>query len=151
MFSFANDDEDGFSLLSTMRQDGSIDLERALHLLDDADDEYHVDELSLLSCINAEGGLDVAKFLQQGERASLLELTMLKEAGLIDNARNPTDGATLATPLQPYKPHCARNNFFEIFDGEERRPATPKDSLWWKMYIEHPMLNVPKFHRVFRR
>ncbi len=49
MFSFADDDEDGFSLLSSMRQDGSIDLERALHLLDDVYDEYHVDELSLLS------------------------------------------------------------------------------------------------------
>ncbi len=50
-----------------MRLDGSIDLERALHLLYDVDDEYHVDESSMFSCVNREGGLDVVKFLQQGE------------------------------------------------------------------------------------
>jgi hypothetical protein len=99
MFSFADDDEDGFSFLKHMRLYGSIDLDRALHLLYDVNDEYHVNELSLFSYMTEEGGLDIAKFLQLGECASLLELTMLKEAGLIDNASNPTDDATIATPL----------------------------------------------------
>jgi hypothetical protein len=73
---------------------------------------------------------------------------MLKEAGLIDNSSNSTDIATIVTPLWPYKPHCGQTDLYEIIDGEERRLATPKDSLWWKMYIEHPMLSVPKFHQV---
>jgi len=83
------------------------------------------------------------------KESSLLELTMLKEAGLIDNSNNPTDNAANVTPLRPYMPRSGRHNLYEIFDGEERRRATPRNSLWWKMYVEHPMLNVPKFHRVF--
>ncbi len=35
--------------------------------------------------------------------------------------------------------------------GGEKRAATPLDCQWYKMYLEFPMVNVPKFHVVFRR
>jgi hypothetical protein len=38
---------------------------------------------------------------------------------------------------------------YEVWDGDSRRPAKPIDSHWWKMYVEHPMINVPKFHTCF--
>jgi len=103
MLSFSEDNEDGFSLLDCVRPDGSIDLQRALNFLTDVEDECHVDESSVFSCMNAEGGLDLAKFLQVADTASLLELSILKEAGLLDDANTPT-GATIETPLRPYKP-----------------------------------------------
>ncbi len=86
MFPLADDNDDGFSLLSCMKPDGTIDLQWALDLLSDVEDEHHIDESSLFSCLNEEGGLDVAKFLQMSDESSLLELTMLKEAGLTDNS-----------------------------------------------------------------
>jgi hypothetical protein len=132
MLSFSEDNEDGFSLVDCVRQDGSIDLQRALNFLADVEDECHVDESSVFSCMNAEGGLDLAKFLQVADTASLLELSILKEAGLLDDANTPT-GATIETPLRPYKPRRARSNLYEIYVGTERRKATPKDSCWWKM------------------
>jgi len=33
----------------------------------------------------------------------------------------------------------------------ERRQATPQDSMWWKLYVEHPDLQSTKFNRNFRR
>jgi hypothetical protein len=86
--------DDGFSLLHCIRPDGSIDIERALGYQYDVEDECHIDEASLFSCLNAEGGLDAAKFVQMQEDRSLLELSVLMEAGLIDNSGTPT-GATV--------------------------------------------------------
>jgi hypothetical protein len=105
MFSLTDDDEDGFSLFSCMKSDGTSDLQRALRVLDDVEDECHVDECSLFSCFNAEGGLDVA------EHATLLEMSILKEAGLLDDSNKPT-GAAIETPLRPYKPHHAHSNLY---------------------------------------
>jgi hypothetical protein len=33
--------------------------------------------------------------------------------------------------------------------GGEKQAATPMDCQWYKMYLEIPMLNVPKFHVEF--
>ncbi len=101
IFFFVDDDEDGFSLFTCMWPDDTIDLNRALHVLDDVEDECHVDESSLFSCMNVEGGLDMAKFLQLVEHASLLEMSILKEAGLLDKSNKPT-GESIVTPLRPY-------------------------------------------------
>ena len=144
--------DDGFSLLNCVKPDGSLDVKRALECLNDVEDEHRIDDVSLFSCVNAEGGLDVAKFVQMQEDSSLLELSIFMEAGLIDNSGTPT-GATIidADRVQTYIPRRPRSSLYEVWDGGTKRQAVAKDSYWWKMYIEHPMLNVPKFHRCFRR
>jgi len=62
--------DDGFSLLHCIRPAGSINIRRVLECLYDVEDECHIDEASLLSCLNAKGGLDTAKFLQLQEDSS---------------------------------------------------------------------------------
>jgi hypothetical protein len=92
--------DDRFSLLHCIRQDGTIDIERALGCLYDVEDECHIDEASLFSCLNAKGGLNAAKFVQIQEDRSLLELSALMEAGLIDNSGTPTGGTVTEERLQ---------------------------------------------------
>jgi hypothetical protein len=48
-------------------------------------------------------------------------------------------------------PRTKCSSLYEVWDGGTKRNAVPKDSYWWKMYIEHPRLNIPKFHRCFRQ
>ncbi len=144
--------DDSFSLLHCIRRDDTIDIERALGCLYDVEDECHIDEASVFSCLNAEGGLDAAKFVQIQEDRSLLELSALMKAGLIDNSGTPTDGTVTEDRLRrPFMPRTKRSSLYEVWDGGTKRNAVPKESYWWKMYIEHPMLNIPKFHRCFRQ
>lgn len=69
--------DEGFSLLNYIRLDGSLDIERALECLYNVKDEHRVDDITLFSCLNAEGGLDMAKFVQMQEDSSLSELSIL--------------------------------------------------------------------------
>jgi hypothetical protein len=59
--------DEGFSLLNCIRLDGSLDIERALECLYNVKDEHRIDDITLFSCLNAEGGLDMAKFVQMQE------------------------------------------------------------------------------------
>jgi hypothetical protein len=86
--------DDGFSLLHCIRLDGSLDIKRAIGCLYDVGDECHIDKASSFSCLNAEGGLDEANFVKMQEDSSLLELSILMEARLIDSSGTPT-GATI--------------------------------------------------------
>lgn len=142
--------DDYKSLLTCIRSDGTLDIAQALATLDDDGDEGQVEEPSLFPCITPEGRLDIANFLRQQDQISLLELSSLKEAGLIDNGSAPTHSNT-DVRVRPFVQRNSRSMLFEVWDGDLRREATPFDSNWWKMYIEHPMLNIPKFHRCFRR
>jgi hypothetical protein len=63
--------DDGFSLLHCVTPGGSLDIERELGCLYDVEDECHIDEASLFSCLNAKGGLGIANFVQMQEDSSL--------------------------------------------------------------------------------
>ena len=52
MFPLDDKNDDGFSLLSRMQPDGTINVQQALHLLSDVEDKYRIDESSLFSCLN---------------------------------------------------------------------------------------------------
>jgi len=51
--------------------------------------ESTIDDISLLACMKPDGGLDIMKF-QFKEKATMFELSLLNEAGLIDNDTSPT-------------------------------------------------------------
>jgi hypothetical protein len=80
------------SLLGCIRSDGSLDIMEAFQRLNDDDGgEVNVgEEPSIMDCIMPEGGLDVGKFLRQQNLLSLFEMSILKEAGVIDNGCSPT-------------------------------------------------------------
>jgi hypothetical protein len=119
--------------------------------LNDDVEEHQVDESSLLDCIDAEGGLKIKNFMLRQQEVSLLELSILNEAGLIDNSNSPCGSRVTIAVIRPFIHWHTRCNLYEVWDGDSQRAATPHDSTWWKIYIEHPMLNIPKFHRLFRR
>jgi hypothetical protein len=129
------------SLLRCFRSDGTLDIAIALEQLDE---DSQLDEPSLLGCIRSDGGLYVGKFRQFQDAASLFELTLLKEAGLIENDNTPTGATVEPAGVRRVTMRHSRSLLHQVWDGECQRRATPKDSLWWKMYVEQPMVNVPK-------
>jgi hypothetical protein len=40
---------------------------------------------------------------------------------------------------------------YQLWRREQMVVATPSDSPWYLMYVKYPMMNVPKFHKQFRR
>jgi hypothetical protein len=124
--------DDYKSLLTCIRSDGTLDIAQALETLDDDGDEGLVEEPSLFPCITPEGRLDTGNFLRQQDKISLLELSSLKEAGLIDNGSAPTHSST-DVRVRPFVQRNSRSMLFEVWDGDLRRQATPFDSNWWKM------------------
>jgi hypothetical protein len=76
-------------------------------------------------------------------------MSILKEAGVIDNGCSPTGNLAGRERLIAIR-RKRRSMLYEVWDGESRRPAKPIDSHWWKMYVAHPMINVPKFWHRFR-
>jgi hypothetical protein len=142
---------DIMSLLSCIWSDGTIDVSQALQSLndDDDDEECHLDEPSLLECVTQEGQLDVTLFFKRQEKLSLLEWSIMKESGLIDNGGSPTGSEVSFKAPRPFMHRNSRSILYKVFEGDKRRPATPLDSNWWKMYVEYPMLNIPKFYRCF--
>ena len=137
--------DDHKSILNCVRSDGSLDFVQALASLAEDDDVCHIDEPSIFTCISSEGGLDIHNFLKQQHKISLLELSILKEAGLIDNGSILTN-SNAAARVRPFVARNSRSMLYEVWEGGYRRQAMPSDSNWWKMYVEHPMLNIPKFH-----
>jgi hypothetical protein len=116
---------------------------------DDGGEVNVVEESSIMDCIMPEGGLDVGKFLHWQNLLSLFEMIILKEAGVIDNGCSPTGYVASRKRLIAVRRN-SRSMLYEVWDGESRRPAKPIDSYWWKMYVAHPMINVPKFHKCFQ-
>jgi hypothetical protein len=118
--------------------------------LDEDSDEFCIgDEPSILESIKPDGGLDIGCFLHHQEVLSLLELSILKQTGLIDNSGSPTGSLTTYPSLKMVLRQSPCSMLYEVWDGDSRRPAKSIDSHWWKMYVEHPMINVPKFHTCF--
>jgi hypothetical protein len=67
--------------------------------LDEDSDEVNIGEApSILECIKPDGGLDIGRFLHRQEVISLLELSMLKQTGLIGNSGSPTGSLTSNMP-----------------------------------------------------
>jgi hypothetical protein len=102
---------------------------------------------SILDCLREDGEIDVEKFIAQQTDMSLKEMSFLLERGMITND---------AQVIQPQ--HCSfmrrnrRSMFYQVeAAGGEKRAATPTDCQWYKVYLEFPMINIPKFHVVFCR
>ena len=105
--------DDYKSLLTCIRSDGTLDIAQALATLDDDGDEGQVEEPSLFPCITPEGRLDIANFLRQQDQISLLELSSLKEAGLIDNGCSPTQSNTEMI-ARPFVQQNSRSVLYEV-------------------------------------
>jgi hypothetical protein len=133
------------SLLSFLKPDGSIDLVSALKWLDGDEELLLADEFSILDCIGCDGAFDLFKFSRWQEEASLLELSLLYSAELIDNS-NTTIHRT-NHPITLRNSHCM---LYQLWRGEEIVVATLSDSLWYLMYVKFSMMNVPKLHKQFR-
>jgi hypothetical protein len=130
-----SDSEYNISLLSCIQSDGSIDVAHVLQYLNDDVEEHQVDESSLLDCIDAEGGLNIKNFMLRQQEASLLELSILNKAGLIDNSNSPCGSRATIAAIKPFTHRHTRCNLYEVWDGDSRRAATPHDSTWWNIYI----------------
>jgi hypothetical protein len=102
--------------------------------LDEDSEEINIgDEPSILECIKPDDGLDIGCFLHHQEVISLLELSMIKQTGFIDNSGSPTGSQTTDPSLKPVLCHSPCSMLYEVWDGDSRRPAEPIDSHWWKM------------------
>jgi hypothetical protein len=98
------------------------------------------DEPSIVECTaTPEGGLYIIHFLHCQEVVKLVELLtpkQAKQAGLIDNGCSLTD-----------------IDFIDFSKAEQRTSILcymeygEEITHWWKMSVEHPMMNAPKFHR----
>jgi hypothetical protein len=143
---------DNRSILWCFQSDGTLDIAIALEQLNDDsdnDDDSQLDEPSILQCIKSDGGLDVSKFRQFQDAALLFELTLLKEAGLMENDNSPTGGTMVPAAVRCFTRRHTHTLLHQVWGGDCQHQATPQDSLWWKMYVQQPMLNIPKFHRCF--
>jgi hypothetical protein len=110
--------------------------------------ESTIDDTSLLACMMPDGGLDIMKF-QFKEKAAMFELSLLNEAGVIDNDTSPTRKVIDRTAVKQIISGRSRSLLLHILDGDFWHPATPKDSLWYHMYVAQPMINLPQFHSSF--
>jgi hypothetical protein len=97
--------------------------------LDEDSDEVCIgDEPSILESIKPDGGLDIGRFLHHQEVISLLELSILKQTGLIDNSGSPTGSLTTYPSLKMVLRQSPCSMLYEVWDGDCRRPAKPIDS-----------------------
>ena len=135
------------SLLSFLRPDGTIDIVGALKRLDEDEELLHDDDFSILDCVERDGTFNLFKFVGRREQPSLLEMSLLHEVGMIDNANTPTSEGN-ERPIITRNKRCM---LYQLWMGENLVAATPFDSPWYLMYVKSPMLNVPKFHTQFRR
>jgi hypothetical protein len=72
----------------------------------------------------------------------LIKMSLLLEAGTIDNDNVVVDQPSKNT----CKPRKRRSMLYEVWKGDKRIAARSKDSTWYLMYINYPMLNIPKLH-----
>jgi hypothetical protein len=138
--------EEYSSLLSFLNPDGSIDLVGALKRQDEDEELLPDDDFSILDCIGHDGAFDLLKFFRRQEEASLLELSLLYSADLVDNSNT-----TIQRTKRLIIPRNSRCMLYQLWMGEQMVLATPSDSPWYLMYVKYPMMNVPKFHKQFRR
>jgi hypothetical protein len=90
--------------------------------------------------------INVDIFFARQINMSLIDMSLLLERGLIAN------DAQLIRLQHPFARRSRHSMFYQVEAvGGEKRAATPLDCQWYRMYLEFPMVNVPKFHVVFRR
>ena len=106
------------SLLRCFRSDGTLDIAVAFEQLDE---DSQLDEPSLLGCIRPDGSLDVGKFRQFQDAASLFELTLLKESGLIENDNSPTGATMQPAAVRRVTRRHSRSLLHQVWDGECQR------------------------------
>jgi hypothetical protein len=136
------------SLCSFLDADGTIDVEGAFqYLRTQYQDKDAFEECgSLLDCITEDGEINVEIFFARQINMSLIDMSLLLERGMIAN------DAQLIRPQCPFARQSRRSMSYQVeVVGGEKRAATPLDCQWYKMYLEFPMVNVPKFHVVLPR
>jgi hypothetical protein len=140
-------DDNDASLLSFLKLDGTIDIVAAVKRLDEDEELLPDDDFSILDCVERDGTFNLFKFVGRQEAPLLLEMSLLHEAGLINNNNTPTMEGNNRQIISWNK----RCMLYQLWVGEHLVAATPFDSPWYLMYVKCPMLNVPKFHTQFRR
>jgi hypothetical protein len=143
-YSDIGEDNDA-SLLSFLRPDSTIDIVGTLKRLDKDEELLPDDDYSILDCIERDGTFNLFKLIGRREQPSLLEMSLLNEAGMIDNTNTPT----IEGSERPITSRNKRCMLYQLWVGEHLMAATPFDSPWYLMYLKCPMLNVPKFHTQF--
>jgi len=137
------------SLLSYLADDSDINVEGAINFLKNQSQDNSSREescYSLLDCLSEDGELDVEKYLARQGEISLFDMSLLMERGVVGN-----DGQINPVQRRPFTPRKRHSMFYQIETSSGlMRAATPADCQWYKMYIEYPMINVPKFHVVFQ-
>jgi hypothetical protein len=138
------------SILAYLDNNGELNVEGAINFLNrQYQDDVGKEEFccSLLDCLTEDGELIVERYMARQTELSLYDMSLLLGRGVISNVGEVTP--------QTWRPFAGRNRRSMFYQLEttsgEMRPATPKDCQWYKMYIEYPMVNLPKFHVLFRR
>ena len=138
-----------------MTKGGGVDVSNALTNMqnqgrDQPIDAHHTDASmgtsTLLDCIKEGGGFNVPKVLkhqQDQHYAQSLAMSALWDSD--------SDNSSVMEEPAPKKTRQKRSSLLELrgLDGI-RRPATPFDMPWYKMYVLEPMLDKKKFHKKFR-
>jgi hypothetical protein len=143
MFGTVNSADDRL-LLSLLNPDGTLDLASALKRLDKDEEELINDDFSILDCTQHDGSFNLLKFFGRKEEPSLLEMSLLHEADIVDNSNTPHPNKVI---LSRHK-KCM---LYQLWVGEHMVQATPLESPWYLMYVKCPMINVPKFHTQFHQ
>jgi hypothetical protein len=137
-------DDNDTSLLSFLKPDGTV---AALKRLDEDEELLPDYDFSILDCVERDGTFNLFKFVGRKEEPSLLEMSLLNEAGLINNNNTPTMEDNERQIVSRNK-QCM---LLQLWVGEHLVAAMPFHSLWHLMYVKCLMLNVPKFHTQFHQ
>ncbi len=86
--------------------------------MEQLDEDSQLNESSLLGCIRSDGGLDIGKFRQLQDLASLFELMLLKEAGLIENDNTPTGATMMPAAVRCVTMKQSRSLLHQMWDEE---------------------------------
>ena len=138
------------SILAYLDNNGELNVEGAINFLNrQYQDDVGKEEFccSLLDCLTEDGELIVERYMARQTELSLYDMSLLLGRGVISNG-----GEVTPQTQRPFAGRNRRSMFYQLeTTSGEMRPATPKDCQWYKMYIEYPMVNLPKFHVLFRR
>jgi hypothetical protein len=137
------------SILAYLDNNGELNVEGAINFLNrQYQDDVGKEECccSLLDCLTEDGELIVERYMARQTELSLYDMSLLLGRGVISNG-----GEVTPQTQRPFAGRNRRSMFYQLeTTSGEMRPATPKDCQWYKMYIEYPMVNLPKFHVLFR-
>lgn len=102
---------------------------------------------SLLQCFGDDGGIDVRSYLSYQQHMSNVALAAAAAASASKRLLDDQEESTASPSKRPRGP---KKIFAYREEGGELEHLTPKDTVWYKLYVLHPMPEDEDWSKNFR-